>query len=125
MANSKKTIHKHFTLHSARDAEMLEHLKQQENISKYVKRLILSDMARQQNEQAKNNENKRSEIRKEIDQYARTKMFREVIIEGLKDYNVVRFFEEHFMKMIEKNLEKYIDNRIKKALENEKKKKNT
>ena len=117
MANSNKTIHKHFTLHKTKDEEMLKYLESQENISKYVKNLIQIDMAKKQQEQIKNSENKRSEIRKEVDQYARTKAFRDVIIEGLKDYNVVKFFDDHFMRIIEKNLEKFVDNRVKKAIE--------
>ena len=63
------------------------------------------------------NKNKRSEIRKEVDQYARTKMFRDVIIEGLKDYETMRFFDDYIDKKIEKNFEKFVDNRVKKALE--------
>lgn len=114
----KKTISKHFTVHSEKDADIIDYIKDNPNLSKYIKDLIRADMEKS-NEA---NKNKRSEIRKEVDQYARTKMFREVIIEGLKDFETMRFFEDYIEQKIEKNFEKYVDNRVKKALEKRDKK---
>ena len=109
----KNTISKHFTLHKEKDADWLDHSKGNPNLSKYIKDLIRADMEKAQ----ESNKNKRSEIRKEVDQYARTKMFRDVIIEGLKDFETMRFFDDYIDKKIEKNFEKFVDNRVKKALE--------
>lgn len=116
--SNKKTISKHFTVHAEKDVDIIDYIKDNPNLSKYIKDLIRADMEKS-NEA---NKNKRSEIRKEVDQYARTKMFREVIIEGLKDFETMRFFEDYIEQKIEKNFEKYVDNRVKKALEKRDKK---
>ena len=109
----KNTISKHFTVHKVKDADIIDHIKDNPNLSKYIKDLIRADIEKTQ----ESNKNKRSEIRKEVDQYARTKMFRDVIIEGLKDFETMRFFDDYIDKKIEKNFEKFVDNRVKKALE--------
>lgn len=110
---SKNTISKHFTVHKEKDADIIEYIKDNPNLSKYIKDLIRNDMEKN----LESTKNKRSEIRKEVDQYARTKMFRDVIIEGLKDFETMRFFDDYIDKKIEKNFEKFVDNRVKKALE--------
>lgn len=114
--SNKKTISKHFTLHSEKDIDILEYIQDNPNLSKYIKNLIRADIEKT-NEA---NKNKRSEIRKEVDMYAKTKPFKENIIEGLKDYETMRFFEDYIESKITKSLERYVDSRIRKIIDKSK-----
>ena len=113
-----KSISRHFTLNKTKDRDIIEYLQNNANVSKYIKDLIRNDIEKN-NESTKN---KRSEIRKEVDQYARTKMFRDVIVEGLKDYETMQFFEDYIEKKIEKMLVRNMDKIASKTIEKANKK---
>lgn len=97
-----KTISKHFTINTVKDKEIIDHLENIDNVSSYIKKLILADIENQKISAS----NKRTEIRSEMNQYMGTKQFKNLLLEALKSKDIQDFLKEELEENFHKNLKK-------------------
>lgn len=106
-------MYKHINFDENKDAQLIERLQQESNITAYIKKLIQDDINREQNKKLNEKTFIEEEVKRRYENYTQTKTFKNRIKEVLKDEDIKAEIDKYIAKEIKKQMS-IIENLLKK-----------